>query len=443
MSAQRSKRTVFIALGGAVFLAFVAWFVGQGIRSPAQIAAETAAPDPSAITVPVEKRVLSSEVIVRGTVRYGSPQPVVLAASNVKAGSGTGSGSDIVTTRPRRGSKFSEGSTVMSVSGRPVFVLRGAMASHRDMGPGSRGPDVRQLERSLVRQGFSPGQVDGRYDGATANAVATWYEKGGWEPFGATDVQLDQLRAAKATASAARDSYLRSLVDIKTARQNATPTEIEQARIELETARDSLDTAVRERASQRGAASLARANAARDNALAAADVATKRAALNRARDALTEAQRSLAEAPAGDEPLGASGTRACHPAGKRRRRCGAGRPHCFDRVREGDPSGGARRCHEGPGGQFEGTQGSYPGPPASDARRTPPADPDHAQRHTPAAARQRGSRPGKRARPRPTPRGWPARSASTFRLTRFFSSRHCPCASTRFAFAAVTRSAAE
>jgi putative peptidoglycan binding protein len=302
MSAQRSKRTVFIALGGAVVLALVAWLVGQGIRSPAQIAAETAAPDPSAITVPVERRVLSSEVIVRGTVRYGSPQPVVLAASSVKAGSGTGSGADIVTTRPRRASKFSEGSTVMSVSGRPVFIMRGAMASHRDMGPGSRGPDVRQLERALVRLGFSPGSVDGRYDGATASAVANWYEKGGWEPFGATDAQLDQLRAARATAAAARDSYLRSLVDIKTARDKATPAEVEQARIDLETARDNLDTAVRERASQRGAESLARVNAGRDNAVAAADVATKRAALNRARDSLTEAQRSLADAPAATSP---------------------------------------------------------------------------------------------------------------------------------------------
>jgi peptidoglycan hydrolase-like protein with peptidoglycan-binding domain len=294
MSAQRSKRTVSIALGLAVALALLAWLVGQGIRSPAQIAAETAAPNPSAITVPVEKRVLSSEVIVRGTVRYGSPQPVVLANSTVKNSSANQS--SIVTTRPRRGSRFGEGTVVMSVSGRPVFVLRGAMASHRDMGPGDRGPDVRQLESALARMGFSPGAIDGRYDGATANAVAAWYEKGGWEPFGPTDAQLDQLRAARATAAAARDSYLRSKVDIKTAREKATPAEIEQARIDVETARDAIDTAVRELASQRGAESLALANARRDDALAAADVATKRAALNKARDALAEAQRSLAQA---------------------------------------------------------------------------------------------------------------------------------------------------
>ena len=107
---------------------------------------------------------------MRGTVRYGSPQPVVLATSEIKQGAGTTA--DIVTTRPRRGARVGEGTVAMSVSGRPVFVLRGAQASHRDMRPGSRGPDVRQLEMALQRLGFSPGPVDGRYDGETAAAVA-------------------------------------------------------------------------------------------------------------------------------------------------------------------------------------------------------------------------------------------------------------------------------
>jgi hypothetical protein len=300
MSTQSSKRTVTIALAIAIGLALLAWIVGQSIRSPAQIAAETAAPNPSAITVPVERKVLSSEVIVRGTVRYGSPQAVNLANSVVKQSSAQQS--SIVTTRPRRGSRFGEGTAVMSVSGRPVFVLRGAMASHRDMGPGDRGPDIKQLEAALSRMGFSPGAIDGRYDGATADAVASWYEKGGWEPFGPTDAQLDQLRAARASAASARDAYLRAKVDIKTAREKASVAEIQQARLDLETARDAVDTAVRELSSQRRAVALAEDNATRDNALANADVAAKRAALNRARDGLADAQRTLAEAPGGTSP---------------------------------------------------------------------------------------------------------------------------------------------
>src|SRR6185312_10669186 len=107
MNVQGRRRTVSIGLGGGILLAIVAWVVGGQIRSPAQIAAETAAPDASAITVPVERRVLSSEVIVRGTVRYGSPQPVVLATSEAKQAS---SASSVVTTPPIRGSKVGEGS---------------------------------------------------------------------------------------------------------------------------------------------------------------------------------------------------------------------------------------------------------------------------------------------------------------------------------------------
>ena len=58
MNAARSRRTVTVGLVAALLLAVGAWVAGAQIRSPAQVAAETAAPDPSAITVPVETRAL-------------------------------------------------------------------------------------------------------------------------------------------------------------------------------------------------------------------------------------------------------------------------------------------------------------------------------------------------------------------------------------------------
>ena len=91
------KRALSLGLAGVILFAVVAWVVGTRIRSPAQVAADTAAPNPSLITVPVEERVLSTEVIVRGTMRYGAPQTVVLATSNLKQGS------DIVSQPPRLG----------------------------------------------------------------------------------------------------------------------------------------------------------------------------------------------------------------------------------------------------------------------------------------------------------------------------------------------------
>jgi Putative peptidoglycan binding domain len=309
MITRGRRRTVVLVLGLAVALAIAAWVAGRQIRSPAQVAAETAPPNPSAITVPVEREVLSSEVIVRGTVRYGSPQPVVLPTSEVKQ-SATG-GEEIVTTRPRRGNTVGEGDVVMSVSGRPVFVLGGAQASHRDLGPGVRGPDVEQLESALARMGFEPGPVDGRYDGRTGAAVAAWYDDGGWEPFGATELQLEQLRTAEAAAAAARDAFLQSRLAIKQAAEGAvTPGEIEQARIDLETARDAVDTAelgiksarirvkaTRDLAGQTTALTLALRAEERDNALADADLALKQATLNKALNTQVEAQANLAGAP--------------------------------------------------------------------------------------------------------------------------------------------------
>jgi Putative peptidoglycan binding domain len=312
MSMRRRQGTVAVGLGAAVVLAVVAWIAGGQIRSPAQIAAQTAAPKPGAITVPAERRVLSSEVIVRGTVRYGQPQQVVLATSTVKQGTGGAGGTDIVTTPPKRGTRVGEGTVAMSVSGRPVFVLRGAQPSHRDMAPGSTGPDVRQLEDALTRMGFFPGPIDGRYDGQTAAAVAAWYQSTGWAPFGSTDTQLEQLRVAQAAAAQARDAYLQSRIAIQTAAHGATPGEIAQARIDVETARDAVNTAAlglrtarikaqatRELAKRSGSETLAILNEQRDNAAAVAEVTGKRAAVNKAVNALAEAQRNIADAPPG------------------------------------------------------------------------------------------------------------------------------------------------
>lgn len=306
------RQSVVLGLALVVLLALGAWVAGRQIRSPAQVAAEAAAPKPSPITVPVERRVLRSEVIARGTVRYGSPQSVVLAASDVKQAGGD---SEIVTTPPRRGTSVSEGTIAMTVSGRPVFVLQGVMPSHRDLGPGTRGPDVAQLEGALERLGFSPGSVDGVYDGDTGAAVAAWYESEGWQPFGPTDIQLEQLRAANAAAASARDLHLQALLAIRNAAQGVMPGEIAQARIDVETARDGIDNAelrlktdriraddARQAARGTTAITLAVEGARRDNQLALADVGLKRATLNKAIDAQTEALRTIAEAPPDTTP---------------------------------------------------------------------------------------------------------------------------------------------
>jgi len=166
------------------------WIAGRQIQSPAEIAANTAAPNASLISVPVEKGTLTSDVVARGTVKYGATQAVSLPKSALKPGS------SILTIAPTKGATLNEGDVAMTVSGRPVFVLQGAQPAYRDITPGARGTDVQQLQDALARLGFDPRRHDGVYDRATEAAVAAFYQTAGWTPFGPTDEQLQSVRTA-------------------------------------------------------------------------------------------------------------------------------------------------------------------------------------------------------------------------------------------------------
>lgn len=188
-----------------------AWYMGSRIQSPAEMAARTAPPEPSPILVPVESRVLSSDVVTRGTVRFGLPQPISIAPSIVKGGAG------LISSLPRPNAQFKEGDVIMSASGRPVLVLRGAVPAFRDMSPGTSGSDVQQLEEALARLGFDPGPVDGNYDQKTSLAVERMYQKAGWDAFGPTREQ----RAAIATLERDWSDAARSRLAAETARDTA------------------------------------------------------------------------------------------------------------------------------------------------------------------------------------------------------------------------------
>jgi peptidoglycan hydrolase-like protein with peptidoglycan-binding domain len=188
----RKNRAMATGLAAVIVSSLVSWGAASRIRSPAEVAARTAPPIPSAITVPVERKVLSSDVVVRGTVRFGAPQSVLLPASSIRRGS------PIITTAPVRGTDLTEGSVAFTISGRPALVLQGAAPAHRDITPGTVGQDVRQLQQALVRLGFNTGRTDGVYDQRTELAVAAWYTKKGYSPIGPSEEQLSALRSAEA-----------------------------------------------------------------------------------------------------------------------------------------------------------------------------------------------------------------------------------------------------
>jgi hypothetical protein len=182
------KQKLALLLILVVLLAVASWVAGSRIQSPAEAAARTAPPSPSPILVPVEERILTSDVVTRGTARYGLPQSLSLAPSPLKSGAG------VITTLPGRGDQLEEGNVLLTASGRPVFVLQGTIPVYRDLHPGLTGEDVRQLEAALERLGFDPGPVDDVFNEETAAAAADLYSSAGYTSFAATGEQLATLR---------------------------------------------------------------------------------------------------------------------------------------------------------------------------------------------------------------------------------------------------------
>jgi peptidoglycan hydrolase-like protein with peptidoglycan-binding domain len=72
------------------------------------------------------------------------------------------------------GSLIHEGDTLYSVDLIPVVAVEGSVPAFRDLGPGSHGADVEQLQKFLVHKGYLKGSVDGQFGSATTHAVSRW-----------------------------------------------------------------------------------------------------------------------------------------------------------------------------------------------------------------------------------------------------------------------------
>lgn len=219
---RKRMLTIAIVLVIVIVTAVVSWIAGSTIKSPAEVAARTAPPQPSPILVPIEERVLTSDIVTRGTARFGLPQPISVVPSALKPDAG------VITTLPLRNTQLNEGDVMLTASGRPVFVLQGETPAYRDLAPGISGDDVRQLETGLERIGFDPGPVDGTYDEQTSAAVADWYASAGFEPFGPTAEQVAHIRSLEQELAiaineklAADDVVAAAPLAIEVARANA------------------------------------------------------------------------------------------------------------------------------------------------------------------------------------------------------------------------------
>jgi multidrug efflux pump subunit AcrA (membrane-fusion protein) len=292
---HRGARMWVAGLVGLVVLAGAAWLVGSRAQSPEQAAARASEPTASYITAKVERRVLTKTVIQRGDVRpevsleVGAPSSV--DGDPVVTGIAVSQGADVA-----------EGAKLIEVSGRPIFVLQGAVPVYRALRPGMTGADVSQLQAALTRLGFTP-DGDGRFGEATKAAVTGFYTAGGYLPIPSStsfDADLAAAQQALVQADTALKTAQAEVVKAGAAQPNSV---IAQAQATVNSAQRAVDDALAKQSTdavdaqaQLDAANANYARLVNDPSAAPNDVDAAKLAVIQAQSNLSTVTRSDADA---------------------------------------------------------------------------------------------------------------------------------------------------
>jgi peptidoglycan hydrolase-like protein with peptidoglycan-binding domain len=162
---RRRLRRVLVLLPAAVLTAAaVAVATGQFGRRGASPASDALTGPPATATV--AKRTLTRTQTVGGNLGYGSSYAVQPPPG----------GGGMVTWLPDEGDVIERGGTVYRLDQEKVPLLYGSVPIYRTLSAGSKGDDVKQLERNLSALGYTGFTVDAEYTSATADAVQEWQE---------------------------------------------------------------------------------------------------------------------------------------------------------------------------------------------------------------------------------------------------------------------------
>ena len=183
------RRRVLLGVGIAAALIAVGGLIGASfVKSPQQLAADTAAPPPTVTTAAVVSQVLTSSVQMRGVVYPAAQYDVYASAPSSSSSPGLATGSSSSATGSSTGGvyisklKVAVGDTITSgeelaeIDGEPLFALAGKVPAWRDLTPGESGPDVTELQRALASLGYyDSGDTPGYFGPATEYAVSLYY----------------------------------------------------------------------------------------------------------------------------------------------------------------------------------------------------------------------------------------------------------------------------
>jgi peptidoglycan hydrolase-like protein with peptidoglycan-binding domain len=227
-ASPKSRRRVLVGVSAVATVSLgVGVAAGSRITSPEDAAARTAAPKASQITVPVVKKALSSKVIGRGDASFDGAVNIRVETSGLTT-------APIVTGKvPAVGSTITEGKALLEITGRPVIGLAGVLPMYRTLTPGSKGPDVLQLEQTLNRLGLDPGDVDDEYDADTSEAVERLYEKAGYDAPEPDERLTQAVDAAKKNVDAAKNQLRQARAQLKQAKAaKARDTSVQQGAVD-------------------------------------------------------------------------------------------------------------------------------------------------------------------------------------------------------------------
>lgn len=179
---QRRHRIVLATAIGTAVVSLAGLGASLWVKSPAQQMADTGAPAPNVLTASVQRTVLTTTVVMRGTFTPGRLVQVAPSAIAPSAGNPGGAGSMVVTKmQVRQGQQIKAGHVLAEYSYRPVYALPGAIPAYRDMTPGESGPDITELQHALAQLGFPCGRdTSGSFGSGTAAAVTRFYRHIGY-----------------------------------------------------------------------------------------------------------------------------------------------------------------------------------------------------------------------------------------------------------------------
>jgi peptidoglycan hydrolase-like protein with peptidoglycan-binding domain len=187
------RRRVLLGIGIAAALVAIGGLIGASfVKSPQQLAADTAPPPDTVTTAAVVSQVLTSSVQMRGLVYPCTEYDVYASAPAASSGADSGSPSSaggsssagevyVSKLRVAAGDPITNGEQLAEIDGEPLFALTGPVPAWRDLTPGESGPDVAELQKALASLGYyDGGDTAGYFGSATEDAVSVYYEHLGY-----------------------------------------------------------------------------------------------------------------------------------------------------------------------------------------------------------------------------------------------------------------------